>query len=86
MQLPKDVRAQLVSDPTGTFSLSESEADQMRGAATKGEEALVATYQRLLEARASAYWNRASPGLRTTLAKGVPHRPIWDMRMRRHWT
>ncbi|MGY8736505.1 MAG: hypothetical protein ACKVIW_03180, partial [bacterium] len=26
MQLPKDVRAQLVSDPTGTFALSKSEA------------------------------------------------------------
>jgi hypothetical protein len=70
MQLPKDVRAQLVSDPTGTFSLSESEAGQMKAAAAKGEEALVTAYQGLLEARASAYWKQGLAGIEDYAGKG----------------
>lgn len=70
MELPKDVRAQLVADPTGTFSLSESEADQMKAAAAKGEEALVAAYRKVLEARAYAYWKKGLDGIEDYAGKG----------------
>lgn len=78
MQLPKDVRTQLVSDPTGTFALSKSEADQMRAAAANGEVALVAAYQGLLEARVSAYWKQGLAGIEDYAGKG--RSPRTDLR------
>jgi hypothetical protein len=70
MQLPKDVRAQLVSDPTGTFTLSPSEADEMKAAAAKGEKALLAAYHGVLEARAAAYWQKGLAGIQDYVGKG----------------
>ncbi len=77
MQLPKDVRAQLVDDPTGTFSLSDFEAGLMKAAAEKGEEALVAAYQGVLEARADAYWRKGVDGIEDYAGKG--HSPRTDL-------
>ena len=70
MELPGDVRAQLVADPTGTFALSEPEAGRMKAAAPNGEAALVATYQEILAARASAYWKQGLAGIEDYQGKG----------------
>lgn len=70
MELPDELLQRLADDPADTFHMSREEAAQVSEAATHGKTQALAAYQKVLSARAKAYWEQGIAGITPYDGKG----------------